>query len=159
MSNGPSEAQTRKVALELLRRENMKRALRAEMFDRQLALYDDPAQFKAGHPGRRSGKSTGMPICAALLVLDAGFNEVVLIAAETQRKARELHWASLHELCLKFNLPLTPNGQKGTFETPWGAKILFWGLKCVLREKYWEWRIRSDWHITKRRKQLDKSFL
>jgi hypothetical protein len=118
----------RKALAQLIRRERAKQAIRVDLFDRQLGLHDDPSQFKATHAGRRSGKSTGMAPSACLHVMDAGFNEVVIIGAETQKKAKELHWASLQQLVVEKRLPLIANSSAGTFSTPWGAKIIFWGL-------------------------------
>ncbi len=114
--------------LELLRREEAKKAIRAELFDLQLEVIDGTEQFRAIHAGRRGGKSELIPRASALLVLDAGFNEVVVLAAETQKKARALHWANLQALVQKHSLPLSPNAQEGSWSTPWGAKIVFWGL-------------------------------
>lgn len=118
----------RKTLLELILREKQRQGIRSELFDKQLALIDDPAQYKAAHPGRRAGKSEVIPRAAALLVLDAGFNEIVIVAAETAKKAKALHWANLHALVLRRKMQLVPNLQEGSWTTPWGAKILFWGL-------------------------------
>lgn len=105
------------------------RAIRADLFDRQLQLYDDPSRSKAAHPGRRSGKSELVPRAALLDVFKAGFEETIIIGAETQKKARALHWAKLARLVLRFDLPLRPNKSEGTWSTPWGATIVFWGVK------------------------------
>lgn len=123
-----SNAAERKALIHLIRRQRAIAAIRSELFDKQIALHDDPAQFRAAHPGRRSGKSEGMPRSCAIDVLDAGFNEAVILAAETQKKAKALHWANLHQLVIKHNLPLTPNANEGAWLTPWGARIQFWGL-------------------------------
>lgn len=118
----------RLALIEEIKRERWKAAVRGDLFDLQLRVIDDPAQFKAVHPGRRSGKSTGMPHTAVLLALDAGFNEVVILAAETQKKAKSMHWASLHALCVKHGLPFKSDANSGEWVTPWGSKIVFWGL-------------------------------
>lgn len=118
----------RTLKIERLRRLQTEHAIRNELFDLQLALHDDPAQFRAAHPGRRGGKSEGIPRSAALLGRQAGFNEAVIIGAETQKKAKALHWANLHALVVRHKLPFVPNGQEGAFLSPWGARIQFWGL-------------------------------
>ena len=59
----------------------------------------------------------------------AGPNEVVLIGAETAKKARALHWQNLHALVVRHELELTPNRTDGSWSTPWGATIVFWGIK------------------------------
>lgn len=105
-----------------------KRAIRRTMFREQLELHDDRAQFKATHTGRRGGKSDGMPKSAALDGLDAGHNEVVIIGAETLKKAKALHWANLQAVVLHHGLPFTPNGQDSAWITPSGGRIQFWGL-------------------------------
>ena len=119
---------SRQAAIELLRRDAWVRAIRDDLFDKQLAVYDDPAQFKANHAGRRGGKSTEIPSSSAEDTLDAGFNEVVIIGAETQKKARALHWANIQSIAVKHKLPLTPNIQEGSWSTPWGSKLIMWGL-------------------------------
>lgn len=116
-----------RVALDRI--EAQKRAVRAECFDRQLALYDDQHPFRAAHPGRRSGKSEYVPRGSILDVLDAGFNEVVLVGAETKDKAKSLHWANLAAVVARHKLPLTPNGQRGAWVTPWGSAVQFWGMR------------------------------
>ena len=118
----------RAVALELLERDRVRKAIRSELFDKQIALHDDPAQFRAAHPGRRAGKSEGIPRSAVLNVLDAGFNEAIVIGAETKQKAVQLHWANVMALVAKHDLQLKPNLQQSSFITPFGARILFWGM-------------------------------
>jgi hypothetical protein len=103
-------------------------AIRSTMFTEQLALYDDPAQFKEAHAGRRGGKSDGMPKSSAMDALDAKLNEVVIIAAETLKKSRALHWANLNAVVNEFKLPLVPNGQDATWTNPQGGCIRFLGL-------------------------------
>jgi hypothetical protein len=106
----------------------LKARIRASMFPEQLALYDDPAQFKECHAARRGGKSDGMPKSSAMDALDAGLNEVVIIAAETLKKAHALHWANLHAVVRRHQLPFTPNGQALTWTNPQGGSIVFLGL-------------------------------
>lgn len=106
----------------------LKEQIRATMFDKQLELHDDPAQFKATPTGRRGGKSDGMPKSSALDVLDAGFNEAVLIGAETLKKSVSLHWQNIAKLTAEHQLPLTPKVGEGAWVTPWGARIQFWGM-------------------------------
>lgn len=110
------------------RRQAMKRAIRGEMFDRQLGLHDDPLQFRAAHPGRRGGKSGYIPRSCCLDVLDAGEGEAVFLGAETQKKAFALHWLNIATLKSKHKLPLEPNRQDAAWLTPWGARIQFVGI-------------------------------
>lgn len=102
--------------------------IRRGMSPRQLELHDEPEQFRAAHPGRRAGKSEFIPRSAVLHVLRADYGETVVIGAETQKKAKMLHWAGINMLVKRHGIPLTPNVQDGTWSTPWGAKILFWGM-------------------------------
>lgn len=103
-------------------------ALRAEQFDRQLAVQDDPAQFIACHPGRRSGKSESIPRGCAEDALEADRGETVILGAETQKKARALHWSAFHGMCVRLGLPFTPRVQEGAFVTPWDSRVVFWGI-------------------------------
>jgi hypothetical protein len=117
------------VVAELAQRERTRSAIRGELFDLQLQTCDDPAQFRALHSGRRAGKSEFIPRAAACDAMDAGFDEVVIIGAETQKKAKALHWLKLRAVVRRHNLQLTANKQDGTWETPWGSRVVFWGLK------------------------------
>lgn len=123
-----SDAALRGLLAEKLRREKMKAAIREDLFDKQVALHDDPARFKAAHPGRRGGKSESLVRSCALDVLDSGFNEAVILGAETKQKAKALHWANLQAIAIKHGLPLVPNGQEWAWLTPWGSRIQFWGV-------------------------------
>ncbi len=121
-------AQANALAAELALRDMMGERIRGDMFDRQLALYDDKALWKAAHPGRRAGKSEYIPRGAALDLVDAGFEEVVLIGAETQKKAKALHWYKTLRVLRKAGVPFEANRTDGTIRTPWGASIVFWGI-------------------------------
>ena len=103
-------------------------AIRSTMFREQLDLHDDPAQFRECHSGRRAGKSDGAPKSACMDALDAGLNEVVLIGAETLKKARQLHWANVAATVRRFALPLVPNASDASWTNPAGGRIQFWGL-------------------------------
>lgn len=113
---------------ELARRYRAIDAIRGEMFARQLAVIDDTSQFRAGHPGRRSGKSETIPRDCAIEALTAGENEAVILGAETQKKAKALHWNSVMGLVVRHGLPLVPRVQESAFVTPWNSRIVFWGL-------------------------------
>jgi len=103
-------------------------AIRSSMSDRQLSLHDDPIQFRAAHPGRRSGKSEMIPRSAVLALMDASYGETIVIGAESQKKAKMLHWAGINALAKRYKIPITPNSQEGAWNAPWGARILFWGM-------------------------------
>jgi len=109
----------------------LKAPIRASMFPEQLALYTDPAQFKACHAGRRAGKSDGIPKCGVMDALDAGPNEVVILGSETLKKAKSLHWQNVHSLVVQHQLPLKPNAQDAYWELPNGARLQFWGVADV----------------------------
>lgn len=107
----------------------MIRRIRGEMFDKQLAVQDDPARFRAAHPGRRGGKSESMYRGCAIDALQAGPGETVVLAAETQKKARALHWQPFYSMCSRLGLPFTPKVQEGAFVTPWHSRVVFWGIQ------------------------------
>lgn len=115
------------VVAELKQRKAWERAIRAEMFDKQLDLHDDTAQFKATHTGRRGGKSEGMPRSSVLDILKAGRGQTVLLGAETLKKAKSLHWNKVIEVSNKHNVPLKPDGNDSSWSAPWGAHLRFWG--------------------------------
>lgn len=98
------------------------------MSPRQLCVERDESQFVALHPGRRAGKSEYIPRSALRAVLRAGFAQYVVIGAETKQKAKALHWQKVAALVKTHGLPLTPNVSEGTWTTPWGAHIIFWGF-------------------------------
>lgn len=122
-------AQARALDAQLELRRRMGESIRGDMFDRQLKLYDDGSIWKAAHPGRRSGKSRFIARAAALDVLAAGQDETVLIGAETQKKAKALHWHELLRVLRKAGVPFEANRTDGTVRLPWGANVVFWGLK------------------------------
>lgn len=121
-------AKLKRIEAVLARRREMSERVRAEMFDRQLALYDDPAEWRAAHPGRRAGKSEFIPRAAVLDVIDAGFEETVLIGAESQKKAKALHWFKVCRVLRTAGVPFEGNHSNGIIRTPWGATIVFWGI-------------------------------
>lgn len=106
----------------------LKASIRATMFDKQLELHDDGAQFKCCPAGRRGGKSDGMPKSTCMDVLDAGPNEAVILGAESVKKAMALHWGNVHAQVVEHGLPLTPNVQQAAWLMPNGARIQFWGI-------------------------------
>lgn len=119
----------RRIDAVLALRRQMGERIRADMFDEQLALYDDPALWKIAACGRRAGKSEFLQHAACLDVLDAGFEETVLIGAETQKKAKALHWHKVIRVLRMAGVPYEANRGDGIIRTPWGASIVFWGIK------------------------------
>lgn len=119
----------KRIEAELELRCQMGMRIRADMFDRQLRLHEDGSIWRAAHPGRRAGKSEFIPRAAALDALDAGFEEVVLIGAETQKKSKALHWHKLLRILRKAGVPFEANRTDGSVRLPWGASIVFWGIK------------------------------
>lgn len=114
---------------EATKRARWREALLGELFDGQLKVHHDPSQFRADHSGRRSGKTERLPRSACVNAIDAGFNEIVLIGAETKDKAKSLHWANVSAIIARHKLPFTPNASRGAWTTPWGSAIQFWGMK------------------------------
>lgn len=107
-------------------------ALRLSMFDKQNELNDDDALFQACVAGRRGGKSDSIPKRAIDKVLGAGPNEVVLLGADTLKKARALHWGNLAACATTHGAPLKPNQQGAYWETPTGARVQFWGINDAM---------------------------
>jgi len=111
-------------------------AIRLGLFDRQLELYDAPERRRAAHPGRRAGKSTGLPAFALMDALDCKptqpgqFAEVVVMGGETAKKAESMYWAPIHALIQAHRLPFAFNGKLGAFlhERRDGSGIYLWGI-------------------------------
>jgi hypothetical protein len=112
---------------ELLRRQ-MGERIRADMFERQLKLYDDGSLWKIACCGRRAGKSEFLQHAACLDAIDAGFDEVVLIGAESQKKAKALHWHKVLRVLRLAGVPFEAIRSDGIIRLPWGATIVFWGI-------------------------------
>lgn len=129
MTTAAALTRQRKLAAEMRQRVQWREALLGELFDGQLKVHHDPAQFRADHSGRRSGKTERLPRSTLANAIEAGFNEVVLIGAETKDKAKSLHWGNVSAIIARHNLPFTPNAQRGAFTTPWGSAIQFWGMR------------------------------
>lgn len=122
-----AQEQARRAAVEL--RRQMGERIRADMFDRQIKLYDDGSLWKIACCGRRAGKSEFLQHAACLDVLEAGFDEAVLIGAESQKKAKALHWHKVLRVLRLAGVPYEANRSDGIIRTPWGATIVFWGIK------------------------------
>ena len=119
----------RELAADMRQREQWCAALVGEMFEGQRDVHFDPAQFRADHSGRRAGKTERLPRSACIDAINAGFNEVVLVGAETKDKAKTLHWGNVSALIARHKLPFAPNAMRGAFTTPWGSAIQFWGMR------------------------------
>jgi hypothetical protein len=123
------DAELAAIVAELACRQAQSEALRGELFDKQLDLYDDPARWKAAHPGRRSGKSEYIPRGALLDLLNANDGDDIVIGAETQKKAKALHWQRLLRAARRAGIRLQGNRTEGWMRSEWGATIWFWGIK------------------------------
>lgn len=113
----------------------LKAAIRRGLTRRQARAYADPARRKALHPGRRSGKSTGLPAYALMDALDCRpaqgmqLAEVVLLGSETKQKAEALYWSPVAALITAHRLPLAWNGKLGAFlhTRRDGSGVYLWG--------------------------------
>ncbi len=118
LSNPVAVAKARRQADKLL----------SELFPQQRTFVADKSKYKAGHPGRRAGKTYA---CAVYLLLVALVRpgSTCLYLALTRRIAKKLMWTELKRLNQRYSLGLTWNNADLMATTPGGAVIQLGGCE------------------------------
>ncbi len=116
----------------LLTKERLKAEIRDRLFVRQLQLIDDPSRFKSATCSRRAGKSTCGAHYCVLELIDCGWKDYVVYAAESFEQAKSLCWPDiaklLSDLDIESQLGWKVSEGKGTIETPEGGTFICMGL-------------------------------
>lgn len=102
-------------------------SVRAYLFDKQLALADDPHRFITGCCGRRAGKT----VTVATMILQTAAehpNRVVLYLTLTRDTAKGILWPTLKQLNEQFSMGGTANESDLTMTMPNGAVIALRGV-------------------------------
>jgi hypothetical protein len=101
-------------------------AIRGELFDKQLAVVDDPAKEKAILCSRRAGKTSMWPRVAAMCALAAPRN-LIRIWAISALRCEQMIWTELKLLCERHQLNVDFNNTKHTATFPNGSEIRLLG--------------------------------
>lgn len=105
-----SEEQRRAALEELARRklveqqaEGVIAGIRTELFDKQLALLDDPSRNKAALCTRRAGKTSTWSRYAVITCIRKP-NSIVRIWAQSRLRAKELMWNECKDVCSRHRI-------------------------------------------------------
>ena len=101
-------------------------ALRGDLYDKQLALIDDPSKRKTALWGRRAGKSTA---AASYMLMTAFGNPELTVPFITlsRASAKRIMWGPLHRLNYKYSLGINFNNTDLTATLPNGASVWLCG--------------------------------
>lgn len=102
--------------------------LRADLFDRQLAVLDDPSPLIAMCCSRRAGKSELAARMIAISLLQSGHNEYTVFAARTLARARQIIWPLLSKINDDYGLGWRMSEHIGQIVTPDGACFILLGV-------------------------------
>lgn len=97
--------------------DDVRRKLRARLFDKQYAFLDDSAKKKAALCTRRAGKTTETAVDELDGALDAPGAEC-LYGAITRERAKDLLWPELHRINHELSLGMKPNEVELTMTLP-----------------------------------------
>lgn len=103
-------------------------ALRAELFDHQLAVLDDPSPRIAACCSRRAGKSELAARMIIIALLNSGHNDTILFSARTLARARQIVWPILSRINDDMGLGFRMSEHIGQVTTPEGAVMLLLGV-------------------------------
>lgn len=83
-------------------------SIRKELFDKQLAVIDDPERNKAVLGTRRAGKTQTHPRYAVITCLKQR-DAIVRIWSQARLRAKELLWREIIDLCSRYNIKVKAN--------------------------------------------------
>lgn len=101
-------------------------AIRAELFDRQLAVLDDPSKEVAALCSRRAGKTSLWPRLCAITALQKP-RTLQRIWASSLKRAEELVWNEFALLTARHKIPVEMNNTKFTIKFSNGSEIRLLG--------------------------------
>ncbi len=101
-------------------------AIRGELFDKQLAVLDDPAKEKAALCSRRAGKTSMWPRVAVITALERP-RCLVRIWAVNKQRAVEMVWEEMKLLCARHKIDAVFNHTVHTVKLPNGSEIRLLG--------------------------------
>jgi hypothetical protein len=97
-------------------------AIRAELFDKQVAFLDDRARLKGMLCTRRSGKTAISPRMAVITALQNP-RALIRIWAQVRLRAKQLVWQELLFLCARHKIPVYAHETELTLRFNNGAEI------------------------------------
>lgn len=101
-------------------------AIRAELFDKQLAVLDDPDKQKAALCSRRAGKTSLWARAAVICALERP-RCLIRIWAVNRLRAKQLVWDEIERLCQRHKIDKKVNETELTIKFPNGAEIRLLG--------------------------------
>ncbi len=101
-------------------------AIRAELFDKQLAVLDDPDKQKAALCSRRAGKTSLWARAAVICALERP-RGLIRIWAVNRLRAKQLVWDEIDRLCARHKIEIKANETELTIKFPNGAEIRLLG--------------------------------
>lgn len=102
------------------------RAIKAELFDKQLDVLNDPAKEKAALCSRRAGKTSLWPRVAFIGALERP-RSLIRIWAVNALRAEQLVWEEMKLLCARHKIEAIFNNTKHTVKLPNGSEIRLLG--------------------------------
>ncbi len=106
--------------------DSLVKSIRSELFDKQLAVLDDPSKEKAALCSRRAGKTSLWPRVAVITALERA-RSLTRIWAVSKTRAVELVWTEILLLCARHKIQIKPNETKHTIIFPNGSEIRLLG--------------------------------
>lgn len=123
----------RRAAEELARREqalaraaNLTQAIKAELFDRQLAFVDDPARNKAAICTRRAGKTMMWPRYCFIVALENP-KSLIRIWGITRLRVKQLLWQEFVDVAARHKIRIKAHETELTMRLENGSEIRFVG--------------------------------
>ncbi len=101
-------------------------AIRGELFDKQLAVIDDPAKEKGALCSRRAGKTSLWPRVAVIGALERP-RSLIRIWAVSALRCEQLVWNEILLLCARHKIEIKPNETKHIIKFPNGSEIRLLG--------------------------------
>ncbi len=101
-------------------------AIRGELFDKQLAVLDDPDKQKAALCSRRAGKTSLWARVAVICALERP-RCLIRIWAVNRLRAKQLVWDEIERLCARHKIEIKANETELTIKLPNGAEIRLLG--------------------------------
>jgi hypothetical protein len=115
-----ARAQQRLVVADLVK------AIRLELFDKQLAVLDDPDRQKSALCSRRAGKTSLWARASVICALERP-RSLIRIWAVSALRAKQLVWDEILRLCARHKIENRPNETTLTLKFPNGSEIRLLG--------------------------------
>lgn len=106
----------------------VQKALRAELFEQQVKVLDDPSRRISLCCSRRAGKSELAARMIAMSLISSQRNEFTLFSARTMTRAKQIIWDPLSRINDQYQLGWRMQAHIGEVKTPDGAMFMLLGV-------------------------------